>query len=88
MKMTLSEAFTDYKFLKIRVGVGSFDSWNITEFLVANLHAVFSGYYVFTTNHTSVKSVRLSTASNNLKSISIISSSEASLSIYQVVGIR
>ena len=86
--VTLSEAFTDYKFLKIRVGVGSFDSWNITEFLVANLHAVFSGYYVFTTNHTSVKSVRLSTASNNLKSISIISSSEASLSIYQVVGIR
>ena len=86
--MTLSENFTDYKFLKIRVGVGSFDSWNITEFLVANTHAVFSGYYVFTTNHTSVKSVRLSTASNNLKSISIISSSEASLSIYQVVGIR
>lgn len=75
----------DFRFLRITIGVSSFDSWNMTYILIPNCKAATTGYYQFASNNVGGKLIRIST--NTSTTISIISSSEASICVSQVVGI-
>lgn len=83
--ITTTNNMSDFRFLRITIGVSSFDSWNITYILIPNCNSTSTGYYQFASNNVGGKIIRLSTDANT--TISLISSSEVSIGIYQVVGI-
>ena len=83
--ITTTDNMGDFRFLRITIGVSSFDSWNMTYVLIPNCKGATTGYYQFASNNVGGKLLRLSTDINT--TITLISSSESSVCVAQVVGI-
>ena len=83
--ITTTDNMGDFRFLRITIGVSSFDSWNMTYILIPNCKGSTTGYYQFASNNVGGKIIRLST--DTTTTLTLISSSEASICVSQVVGI-
>ena len=83
--ITTTDNMGDFRFLRITIGVSSFDSLNMTYILIPNCKGSTTGYYQFASNNVGGKIIRLST--DTTTTLTLISSSEASICVSQVVGI-
>ena len=80
-----TENMGDFRFLRITIGVGDFTSSNLAYILIPNCNGTTLAYYEFASNGATGKYVRIQT--NLTTELKLLSSSEGSVGIAQVIGI-
>ena len=86
--VTLSETIANFRYLRVTLGASSFDNWNLAYVLIPHMRdTTISGYYPFVTNGQAGKWIRLSVSLGAPTTLTVITSSEASVGVYEVVGI-
>ena len=85
--ISLTDSIEDFRFLRVAVGVSSFDNWNIAWVIIPNCKSSLSGYYPIVANGTSNKWIRLSVDTAYPTTLSVMTSSESTIGIKQVIGI-
>lgn len=86
--VTLSETIANFRYLRVTLGASSFDNWNLAYVIIPHMRdTTISGYYPFVTNGQAGKWIRLSVSLTAPTTLTVITSSEASVGIYEVVGV-
>ena len=85
--LTLSDSMLNFRFLRVIIGVGTFDNYNKCAILIPNMADYLSSVYPIATTNGGNKWVRIEMYTPNDTKLHIISSSEASIGIYEVVGV-
>ena len=86
--ITLSKSIENFRFLRVTVSIGTNDNYNKCHILIPNMKTYLSGVYPLATISGGDKWVRIEMYTPNDTKLYIISSSEASLCIYEVVGVN